>query len=849
MIPRVQQHLAQMPSGHPNIPRYEQLLGENLMQRYRESGNLNDLETSMRHFQSALHLTSEGDPDRARRIQSLAKSLGERYHRLGDLKDLEAALQTNKQAVDLTPPGDPDRGGQLQSLGMSLMAQYQRLGDLKDLEAAMQAQQEAVDLTPSGHPDRAGQLQNLGISLRARYQRLGDLNDLEAAIHAQQEAVNVTPSGHPHRAGQLQNLRVSLRDRYQRLGDLEDLEVTLQAQQEVVNLTPSGHPDRAGQFQNLGLLLTDRYQRLGDLKDLEAALQAVDLIPSAHPDRAGHLQSLAVSFTDRFHKLGDPKDLEAVRTYYTDSFKLPCSAPEKSWEHALRWADVAQEFQSSDCVPAFQTVFNLLPEILWIGNSVPVRQQALRRLNISGVTSNAVRTCIKLSQLHGAVEILEQGLAVIFQQMLQLKADVGGLPPNQAQIFSHLSSHLYSGIFTDPFSIAIQRAKLLEDIHKQPGFENFLLPKSYDALSNASQGGPVVILTSHEDQCDGIILLTTASDPVHVPLPTVTLELLNSQQELLMDLLDHCNVRNRKQASSSRLFGNAEDLSKSTQKCFEDILNWIWTHVVNPVYQVLQSVSMSTAVCLVKTDILWWLPVGAFAGLPLHASPPTDEFIHSYTATLGSLLDAYAKSSSNPPPKLAVIGVNHADSNSSESLQGVEQEVEKIASIVKEPYHVQHLAGEQATMDAVKLQLQECSWVHLACSGGQNPVEPTKSHLRLYDGNLELETILRMYLPNAQFVFLSAPETAMGDAELVNESFHLVGGFIAAGFQSAIGTMWTMNDTDRPMVAEVVYSHLFREGQQPQASDASKALQLAVQELKNRKVPYERWVPFIHIGV
>jgi CHAT domain-containing protein len=241
------------------------------------------------------------------------------------------------------------------------------------------------------------------------------------------------------------------------------------------------------------------------------------------------------------------------------------------------------------------------------------------------------------------------------------------------------------------------------------------------------------------------------------------------------------------------------------------------------------------------------LPTGAFTGLPFHASPPTDEFIHSYTATLGSLLDAYAKKSFSTAPKLAVVGVTHTNSHQANSLKGVENEVKKIISVVKE-VHVQCLVGEQATVDAVKLQLQGCSWVHLACHGCQNLVDPVKSHLLLYGGNLELETILRMPLPNAQFVFLAACQTAMGDAKLVNESFHLGGGFITAGFQSAIGTMWSMNDEDGPIVAEIVYSYLFRKGQ-PQAREAAEALQLAVKELKNQKVPYERWVPFIHIGV
>ncbi|KAJ7849164.1 CHAT domain-containing protein, partial [Mycena leptocephala] len=243
---------------------------------------------------------------------------------------------------------------------------------------------------------------------------------------------------------------------------------------------------------------------------------------------------------------------------------------------------------------------------------------------------------------------------------------------------------------------------------------------------------------------------------------------------------------------------------------------------------------------------LWWLLTGEFTGLPLHASSPTNEFIHSYTATLGSLLDAQAKQSSLAP-KFGIVGVTNTGDGSN-YLPGVGQEVKKICSIIKES-QLECLTGKKATVDAVKLQLQDCSWVHLACHGKQDLIEPTKSHLLLYGGNLELETILRMALPKAEFVFLAACQTAMGDAYLINESFHLGGGFIAAGFRGAIGTIWSMNDDDGPLVAELVYSRLFRGGRQPQVSDAAEALQLAVEELKARKVPYERWIPSVHMGV
>ncbi|KAJ6537433.1 CHAT domain-containing protein [Mycena vulgaris] len=830
--------------GHPERPGHLQNLAVSFGARYQRLGDLGDLEAALQAHQEAVELTPEGHPSRAGRLQNLAISFKTRYRSLGDLSDLEGALQADQEAVWLTPKGHPDRPHRLQGLAVSFKARYQRLGDLSDLEAALQADQEAVGLTPEGHPERPGLLQNLAVSFKARYRRLGDQGDLEGALQADQEAVGLTPKGHPERPSRLQNLAVSFKARYQRLGDLSDLEAALQADQEAVGLCPEGHPDRVGHLQNLAVSFRDRYRRLADLSDLEAALQAaqqaVDFTPKGHPSRASRLQTLAVSLIDKYRKFGRPDDLENIHTNYTLSFKMPSSTPQNSWMAALHWAAVSEESQSAHSMTAYSKAFQLLPEILWVGNLLPVRHEATHRLGIGEATSAAARTFINFSEFVLAVEIIEQGVGITFQQMLQLKTDMDGLSHAQASELQLLSSDLYSGRSSNPQDVANKRQKLLKVIRQQPGLEGFMLPKPYKILSHASQGGPVVILTSHQNHCDGIIILDPASDPVHVFLPNVTLALLKSQQETLKQLLGRSNARAREASASTRLFGRCELFaSKTVEECFTDLLTWLYTNVVAPVYQILKSHR-------IHNGRLWWLPTGAFTGLPLHACSPTNEFIHSYTATLGSLLDAYSRKSSNPP-NVGVVGVTHTSSGGNH-LPGVKQEIKRIMSIIKTS-SVQCLEGQQATPDAVKHQLQDCSWVHLACHGKQDLREPTKSRLLLYQGVLELETILHMSLSNAEFVFLAACQTAMGDSQLVNESFHLGGGFIAAGFRSAIGTLWSMNDRDGPLVAEKVYSHLFREGRQPQASDTAEALQLAVQELKAQKVPYERWIPFIHMGI
>ncbi|KAJ7484596.1 CHAT domain-containing protein [Mycena latifolia] len=802
-----------------------------LIQQYERLGDLKNLESALQQGQEAMKFTLEG----------------------GDPKDLEAALQKGHEAVELTPEGHPDTAGNLGDLATCFRIRYESLGDLKDLEAALEKNLKAVELTPAGRPNRAAFLQNLMVSLKYQYHRSGSLEDLEAALQRGQEAVQLTLKGTPDKPGLLGDLATCFLDRYQILKDPKDLESALQNCQEAVKLTPAGHPNRPYHLHNLAISFIEQYEMLGrwsgNLKDLKAAAhayrEAVKLTPEGHPDRAHHLQGLAKCFMYRYWWFKHPKDLEAVHTCYSDSFKITCLRLENSWTAALDWASFAEEFQTSYCLTAYSAAFNLLPEILWIGHPISVRHAAIHRLDIEEATSSALRTCIDLSRLTSAVEYMEQGIATVFQQMLQLKTQVDDLPPDEADEFRRLSSELYSGQCLDTLKatrVVNQRNQLLLQIRQQPGFQYFLLPKPYSVLRHAARGGPVVILNSHQDHCDGILIPDPMSDPVHVPLPNVTLDLLKSQRAGLKELLARCNLRIPSESGPPRLTGHQEEyISKPTQEAFGDLLTWLWLNVVGPVYQALELHG-------IHDGRLWWLPTGLFAGLPLHASSPTDQFIHSYTATLGSLLDAHAKKPVTVAHKMCVIGVTHTGSQGKNYLKGVEQEVQNIVSVIPKS-QVECLEGEKATVDAVKQQLQDCSWVHLACHGTQDSYNPTKSRLLLYKGNLELETILQMPLSNAEFVFLAACQTATGDSELTNESFHLAGGFIAAGFQGAIGTLWSMDDQDGPVIAKVVYSHLFRNGGQPQVSHAAAALQLAVNELKKRKVPYERWIPFIHMGV
>lgn len=152
------------------------------------------------------------------------------------------------------------------------------------------------------------------------------------------------------------------------------------------------------------------------------------------------------------------------------------------------------------------------------------------------------------------------------------------------------------------------------------------------------------------------------------------------------------------------------------------------------------------------------------------------------------------------------------------------------------------------TVKRVLEEMARCEWVHLACHGTQDLEHPTKSAFILTDGNLELEEIIKHPLPNAQFAFLSACQTATGDVKLAEEAVHLAAGMMLAGYRSVIATMWSIRDMDGPKVAEDVYSELLKDGKADHTR-AAYALHHAVQKLRVSGAPFMAWMPFIHMGV
>jgi len=238
--------------------------------------------------------------------------------------------------------------------------------------------------------------------------------------------------------------------------------------------------------------------------------------------------------------------------------------------------------------------------------------------------------------------------------------------------------------------------------------------------------------------------------------------------------------------------------------------------------------------------------------LPIHAAgiygsgnwdKLSDYVVSSYTPTLTAILDLSA-------PKVGddfkILTIAQPSTPYATPIPKTEDEVKLVQSLAGD-LAVVSLKNEEATVERVLQAMRDTDWVHVASHGKQNTGEPMESGLLLHDKILELSEIVRHILPRADFAFLSACQTAVGDERVADESVHLAAGMFMAGYRGMIATMWSIRDEDAPKVAEDVYRRILRDGK-PNRKDAAHALHDAVKQLRDSGTGFMNWVPFIHLG-
>ncbi|KAH8105069.1 TPR-like protein [Phellopilus nigrolimitatus] len=859
------------PPGHLDRPSSLTNLASAVSTRFEQTGQMEDLEESVALNRVALELRPPGHPGRASSLNNLACAVRTRFDQTGRMEDLEESIALNRDALRLRPPGHLDRPASFNNLACAVRTRFEQTGQMEDLEESIALYRNMLELLPPGHPAWSISYSNLAADVCTRFRQIGWMEDLEECIALNRVALELRPAGHPFRFASLNNLAGALNTRFEQTGRMEDLEESIALNRDALGQHPPGHLDRPASFNNLACAVRTRFEQTGRMEDLEQSItfhrDALDLYPSGHPGRSGFLSNLAGAMHTHFEKTGRIDDLEESLRLYEEGANHVFSNTPTRLGVAVRWAALARSQSHTSTLKAYRLALSLLESSLVITPTVQLQHKILSGKNgCPTLASDAASYAIEVGEVAQAVEMLEQGRALIWSQMRGLRTPIEQLrevnkgladrflttsreleslaTSSESKPIALLAQESATGasqklvdeMYARKRRLASELETIVTEIRATSGFEDFLRARRFSVLQEAAVEGPVIIISHSKYRSDALIVLHDR--------PPVSIEL-----DTDFDYDGPLLVRDLKSALQK-----VQTEPNGCDADIRDVLGSLWDRVVSRVVDKLDELGIE------KQTRIWWCPTSYLSALPFHAAGPirvvdgirqylSDDYVSSYTPTLTALIKARE---SKPEirrhdigrPQLLVVALPD------ETIPLVEKEYR---AIQKDRDFVECLIREQATREAVIDNFRDRHWVHFACHGHLNTGEPFLHAFQLYgEDRLTLLDIIQSNLPNAEFAFLSACHSAGQVLDTAfGEVLHLAAAIQFCGFRSVIGTMWAMADDDGPFVAKEFYKRMFAEEDSLELGfkRSARALRETIQRLRKRKgMTIERWVNFIHIG-
>ena len=603
-ISHLQKAVESTPSDHADYASYLSNLGMSHSYRFQHTGNLQDIDCAISHMQKAL----ESAPDHTglpHGLTNLGKAFGERFKHTRNLQDIDHAIFHHQKAVESTPPDHASLPRQLSNLGNSYFDRFNYTGDLQDIDCAIFYHQKAVESTPFDNLNLPSYLSNLGNAYVSHFKHTGNLHDIDYAISYHQKAVGSISSDHADFPSLLNNLGNSYLGRFEHTGNLQDIDYAISHYQKAMEFTPS-YIDFPACFTNLGTSYGCRFGHTGDLQDIDYAishyLTAVKSIPSGHADLPSLLNSLGKAYSDRFQSTNCLSDIQKSIAFYRQSAQA--NGPPSTRLHSAQKAAI-QSFthDNSQCLNDFALAISLLSEVAGLEQTIHHRHAKIH--GYSGFMHFAVHLALHYNRSDWALEWLEQGRCLVWNQLNQLRTPIDNLHVRSSSLAdcfvkvaralesygarsssiispdSTLTEHIYVQDSTHNHTmLAAEYAQLLKEIRGLPDFHDFLqLPNAINLLSSLPSDGPVIIFIAVESQCDALALICGIKEPLHIPLENFSLVEAEKLHKMLQsDLLKQREAEDRDRAGHPCAFPNLH---------FIFVLKELWDKVVHPVLKAL----------------------------------------------------------------------------------------------------------------------------------------------------------------------------------------------------------------------------------------------------------------------
>ncbi|MEV0538391.1 CHAT domain-containing protein [Nocardia salmonicida] len=859
-------------------------LSEALRAEYRATGEIVVLQEAIRAAEQTIH-AMDGEDYRSIGLVNLSALLSDLYWATGDPESLDRALELSREAVSVAHADLLLYGTTLVNHANQLRLVAERTGDQTLLEEAITVLRTAVRILPPSHVDASTAAVALADSLRNWHELTGDFGALQASIEAAQRASEVCAPGDPEAGACDTALSLSLWVRYRRGSATEDIDAAVAFARSAVVKTPRKAHQFADVLANLAVVLKARYEACGELTDLGEATslvrQTLLALPADDP-RVGPIHgTLGTLLALRFNAVGDEADLDGaitaarVAVVRSDSntqtgaisrFNLAMrlvSAGDAEIDEALallehsahtvelaismritaarEWGRIAWAANRGDsAATGFGLAVELLPQLVPIALRQSDAEYWLS--SMSGLTADAVACTIRSEQPERALELAELGRGVLLAQALDMRTELTRLRehrPALADRFEQLAAGLERDSDDDSAARRHRRRAdtildVIAEIRKTPGFERFLQAPAVTELLAESASGPIVLVNSSEYGCDALIVTVTG---VRVcPLPMLRIADIGHRVPKLFAAVHQGGVTS---PFRSRRLAAEQDLS--------EILGWLWWSVAAPVLDCIEPDAGGPI-------RLRWILTGLLGLFPMHAatdpadthSSLLDRSVSSYLPTIRALSHARLRPRSDGRPKPLIVSMPATPGAS--SLEWATHEAAHVATVLPGSVTLQ---GDAATFDGVVAELQTASWAHFVCHALSESAMPSRSRLLLHDHSsqpLDVRSLNKMRLPAADFAFLSACQTAVPAAELVDETIHIASSFQLAGFRTVIGTLWPIRDEVGAAISEAFYAALCSD---PTAHlDLATVLNHAVRRVRDSFLDSpSNWAGHIHVGL
>ena len=331
--------------------------------------------------------------------------------------------------------------------------------------------------------------------------------------------------------------------------------------------------------------------------------KAVECVPSGHANFPSLFRNLGNLYACRFDSTHYFPDVKHSITLYcqgaeangTPSIQLAC---------AKKAAILSSVHDLSQCLVNFSLAISLLSDVAGLEQTIHHCYANLH--GHSDLVKSAVATALHLNKPDFALEWLEQGHCLVWNQVNQLHTPIENLHvrnPSLADRFiaatSALESYGSCSILSSPSFhptlandiclqddtqnhtlYATQYKLLFAEIQSLPDFHNFLQPpKATDILSSLPSSGPVIVFNIHETGCDALTLIVGIEEPLHIPLDKFSLEQAEQLQKTLQfDLLKQQEVKDQ---------DHMPQHVRHSLSSISFVLKELWCKVVQPILEAL----------------------------------------------------------------------------------------------------------------------------------------------------------------------------------------------------------------------------------------------------------------------